>query len=264
MACSGLLSCAVLLALGDAWGGAGNEGAPDTGLGVESHAGGASEMRWCPAGTKGGAVTRSCCGELHCKAAHEPSEVADTAGSVGDSACAAGLNGCDEECNGWCSCKAALVLSNGGHADGAGQNGCAVGRSPAAWRLTLPEGMGTVRAAGRATALVWEGCEEARLCFGLPRKMSCACGLRPDMGLLICCSVLPPDAALLEGSFSNRDLLLSMLSIGTAERICTSWASKPGGRVCSGFPALGRLAAGTAMLTWTSSAPMLGGHIHAE
>ena len=79
---AGLLCCAVLLAFGDAWGVAGREGTPDAGLVVKVHAGGADEMRCCPAGTKDGAVTRSRCGKLHCKAAHGPSEVANAAGSA--------------------------------------------------------------------------------------------------------------------------------------------------------------------------------------
>ena len=140
--------------------------------------------------------------------------------------------------------------------------GAAVGRSPAAWRLTSPEGIGTVLAVGVATTLDLKGCEGARPRFGLPRKISTACGLRPDMGLLLCCSVLPSDANFAAGSFSDRMFLLDRLSARPAVLTWTFWASKPGGRFCSGILALDRLAAGTAMLTWTPSAPMLGGHTH--
>lgn len=348
MACSGLLSCAVLLALGDAWGGAGKEGAPDTGLLVEGHAGGDDILRCGPAGTKDGAVTCSRSGALYCEAAHGLGEVSGAAGSAGDSACAAGLKGCNEECNRSFGCRAAPMLGDRARADGAvsaaacpagikgcavgcsggphceavcgpregatacaagkvgdsacaaasegcneehnrwcgrkaelvlggracddwavsaaacpaGQKGCAVGRSPVAWRLTPPEGIGTVLAAGRATALDLKGWEVARPRFGLPRKISCACGLRPDMDLLLCCSVLPSDALSTKGSLSNRILLLDRLSVRPAALTCTSWASKAGGGFCSGMIAQERLAAGTAMLTWPPRAPMLGGHIH--
>ena len=128
--------------LGDARGGAGKEVAPDASLAVKLHAGGASEMRCCPAGTKDGAETRSRSGNLLCEAAHGPSEVADTAGSMSDSACPAQLEGCNKEGNCCFSCEAAFVLSNRGSAGGvvtaaacpAGTKGCAVGRSPVAWR----------------------------------------------------------------------------------------------------------------------------------
>ena len=141
-------------------------------------------------------------------------------------------------------------------------NGCAVGRSAAAWRFTPAEGMGTVLAAGKANLSDLKGCEEARPRFGLPRKMSCACGLRPDMEWVICTSVLPFDTALLEGSLNDRVLLLSRLSPAPVELPWSSWPSMLDGSSCSGILSLERLAAGVAALTWTLSAPKLGGQTH--
>ena len=96
---SGLLSCALLRALGGAWGELGSVGAPDAGPVREVEAGGAREVRSGPAGIKGGAVTLSRSGELRCGAARGPREAADAAGSGGDAACAAAAEGCDVACS---------------------------------------------------------------------------------------------------------------------------------------------------------------------
>ena len=125
-------------------------------LGDRARADGAANAAACPVGMKGS-------GWAHCEAACGPRKGATdcAAGSVGDSPCAAGLERCDKEGNCWSGCKAELVLGSRARAGGAssaaacpvGMKGCAVGRSPPAWRLTLSESMGTVLAAGRASAL---------------------------------------------------------------------------------------------------------------